>query len=154
VRAIHAFFATRPDRALTLLRVVAGGVVLAHGAQKLLGWFGGHGAVETVASFQKWFGLPPAITMLVILSDSFGALALVLGLATRFVAGGILAVMIGAIALVHGRWGFYMNWYAQPRGEGFEFHLLVIAIALVLIARGGGWASVDGWIAARVARNG
>lgn len=133
------------DTALTVLRVTVGIVLLGHGAQKLLGWFGGHGVAATIESFQKWFGLPPAITLLVILSDSVGSVCLVLGLLTRVAAAGAALVMLGAIALVHGRWGFYMNWYSQPRGEGFEFHLLVLGILAVLLWRGGGRGSVDRW---------
>lgn len=137
---------TTDDGALTLLRLTAGVVLLGHGVQKLLGWFGGHGAQATVDSFQEWFGLPPAISWLVVLSDSFGSLLLLLGLATRLAAAGAALVMLGAIWLVHGRWGFYMNWYSQPRGEGFEFHLLVLGILAVLLWRGGGRASLDGWL--------
>jgi putative oxidoreductase len=66
-------------------------------------------------------------------------------------ASGIALVMVGAITLVHGRWGFYMNWYSQPRGEGFEFHLLVLAMVIVLIVRGGGKASLDQWMVRRMA---
>lgn len=139
---------------LTVLRVVSGGVVAGHGAQKLLGWFGGHGPTETMSSFERWFGLPPFVTALVIASDSFGAIALVVGLLTRVAALGVLAVMIGAIALVHGRFGFFMNWYTQPRGEGFEFHLLVIAIMIVLVVRGGGAASIDRAWGAKLAISG
>jgi putative oxidoreductase len=140
---LQRLLSTSNDPALTILRVTAGVVVSAHGAQKLLGWFGGHGPGATMASFQEWFGLPPFVTALVILSDSVGALALVVGAFTRLAAAGVTLVMIGAIVLVHGRWGFFMNWYSQPRGEGFEYHLLVIAIALVLVMRGGGAASLD-----------
>ncbi|KAB2879255.1 DoxX family protein [bacterium] len=145
-------FATRDDSMLTLLRIVSGFIILAHGVQKLFGWFGGHGIGETMDSFEQWFGLPAFVTFLVILSDSVGALCLIAGFATRFMASSIAAVMIGAIALVHGKWGFYMNWYSERRGEGFEFHLLVLAIMIVLIIRGGGKASIDRWIARRLGR--
>ena len=143
-------FATTDDLALTWLRIVVGFIVLAHGVQKLFGWFGGHGPAAVMESFQKWFGLPPALTMLVILADSVGAFLLILGLGTRVMAGAITAVMIGAIALVHGKWGFYMNWYSQPRGEGYEFHLLILAITLLLVVRGGGRWSLDRWIHERL----
>ena len=145
---LRPLLSTPDDRALTVLRVVAGVVVSAHGAQKLLGWFGGHGPARTMADFQQWFDLPPFVSALVILSDSLGALALVAGAFTRVAAAGVTLVMIGAIVLVHGRWGFFMNWYSQPRGEGFEYHLLVIAITVVLMLRGGGAASLDrAWLA-------
>ena len=115
---MRRLFATEDDGALTVLRVTAGGVILAHGLQKLLGLFGGHGVQATVQAFQQWFHMPPWLTMLVILSDSFGSVLLILGFATRFAAASASLVMVGAIVLVHGRHGFYMNWYSQPRGEG------------------------------------
>lgn len=144
------FFSTTNDGMLTLLRITGGFIVLAHGMQKLFGWFGGHGVTATIDSFEQWFGLPGFLTFLVILSDSIGALCLIIGFATRIMASSIGLVMIGAIALVHGRWGFYMNWYAERRDEGFEFHLLILAIMIVLIVRGGGKASLDRWIAQRL----
>ncbi|MCK6543224.1 DoxX family protein [bacterium] len=137
---------TSDDLALTVLRIVSGSVILMHGLQKLLGWFGGHGVTATMQAFEAWFGMPYVVTLLVILSDSLGAICLIAGAATRFMAASILSVMIGAILLVHGRWGFYMNWYSEKRGEGFEFHLLVIVIMIVLIMRGGGLWSVDRWL--------
>lgn len=143
---------TSDDYALTVLRIVSGFVVLMHGVQKLFGWFGGHGMTSTMESFEAWFGMPYAVTFLVILSDSLGAFALILGAATRFMASAILMVMVGAIALVHGKWGFYMNWYAERRGEGFEFHILIIAMMVILIIRGGGLWSVDRWLMKRIVK--
>lgn len=144
------FLATNDDLMTAWLRVVTGGIILAHGVQKLFGWFGGHGPAAVMESFQKWFGLPPAVTFLVILADSLGAFALILGLGTRFMAAAITLVMLGAIWFVHGRWGFYMNWYAQQRGEGFEFHLLVLALTVYLVVRGGGRWSLDRWLHTRL----
>jgi putative oxidoreductase len=144
---------TTDDLAPLVLRVALGGVVSAHGAQKLLGWFGGHGPAATTAMFEQAFGLPPALTWLVILSDSLGAVALVLGLLGRFMAAGVAAVMLGAMALVHGRWGFYMNWYGEPRGEGVEFHLLALAMAAVIVVQGSGRWSVDRLLTRRLGRH-
>ncbi len=137
------FLHTENDVAPLILRVAAGGVVLMHGFQKFLGWFGGHGPTATMEAFAQWFGLPYALTFLVILSDFFGALFLIAGVLTRFVSATIGMVMIGAMVLVHGRWGFYMNWYGEPRGEGIEFHLLILAMTVVLMIRGGGKWSFD-----------
>jgi putative oxidoreductase len=148
---LKKFLSTTDDGMITLLRVTVGFVVLMHGFQKLFGWFGGHGPVATMEAFEQWFGMPSFVTMLVILSDSVGAFCLILGLGTRFMASGIALVMLGAITLVHGRCGFYMNGYSQPRGEGFEFHLLVLAMVIVLIVRGGGKASLDQWMVRRMA---
>lgn len=138
---------TTNDPMLTVLRVVLGVVMFAHGAQKLLGWFGGAGPSGTIQFMDQLFGVPAILTVLVIAAEFFGALGLIGGLFTRAAAGGIIAVMLGAIALVHAKVGFFMNWSGQQGGEGFEFHLLAIAIATVLLVRGAGWASLDRAIA-------
>jgi len=126
-----------------VLRVVLGLVFLPHGAQKALGWFQGHGLEATVAFFGQNLGLSPYLAYLVVAAEFLGAIALILGLFTRVAATGVLAVMVGAIFLVHGQNGFFMNWMGTQPGEGIEYHLLVMAIALVLLMRGGGRASLD-----------
>lgn len=147
---VRRLLSTRDELAPLILRITVGGVVLMHGFQKLLGWFGGHGPGPTMDAFEKWFGLPYALTFLVIMSDSFGALFLLLGFLTRVAAASIGLVMLGAMFIVHGRWGFYMNWYSEPRGEGIEFHLLVLGMAIVLTILGGGKASLDAYLLKRL----
>jgi putative oxidoreductase len=147
---LRRLFETPDEVALTIIRVTMGGVFLPHGLQKLFGWFGGHGPVATMASFEEWFGLPPAVTALVIAAESIGALFLIAGLASRIAAGAIGGVMIGAVVLVTGRWGFFMNWYSETRGEGFEYHLLILGMVLAIVLRGGGRWSVDRWLAGRI----
>jgi putative oxidoreductase len=142
---------TGDDWTLLVLRCTVGIVILPHGLQKLLGWFGGHGIASTIESFGEWFGFPAIITLLVILAESIGALSLVLGFLSRLTAASIGAVMLGAIYFVTGRWGFFMNWYSGQRGEGFEYHVLVLGIVLVLVIRGGGKWSVDSKISALLA---
>ncbi|NAY91272.1 DoxX family membrane protein [Muricauda sp. JGD-17] len=128
-----------------VLRVILGVVISAHGAQKLFGIWGGHGPEWTVDAWHQWWGLPSVLTYLVIFIESIGATLMILGLLTRFWAILIGIIMLGAIYLVHWRWGFYMNWYMQPQvGEGFEYHILVLSILLVLVLRGGGKWSLDG----------
>jgi putative oxidoreductase len=117
--------------------------MLPHGAQKLLGWFGGYGFQATMGFLTTQVGLPYPIALLVILIESIGAIALVLGLAGRVMAAGVAAVMVGAVATVHLANGFFMNWTGAQAGEGFEFHILAIALALVVMLRGSGAASVD-----------
>ncbi len=147
---ISRWLSTSDDRALFILRVTVGVVVFAHGLQKAFGLFGGHGALETMEMFEKWFGMPAFLTLLVIMSDSIGAFCVVIGFFTRFMAISISFVMLGAMYLVHGKWGFYMNWYTAPnRGEGFEFHLLILAICIVLTIKGAGAWSIDRWISSR-----
>lgn len=139
------------DRISTLiLRISVGAIILAHGVQKLFGWFGGTGPEVFLDSFNKWFGIPTPILVLVILSDSFAAFLLILGLATRIAAVCIGIVMLGAISIVHWKWGFYMNWFGQERGEGYEFHILVFGVMVALILTGGGKWSVDKYLAQRL----
>ena len=140
-------FATDASRTALFQRLVLGLVMLPHGLQKTVGWFGGSGFTDTMALFTSALGLPAAIAGLVIAAESVGAVALVAGLATRVSALGIVAVMTGAVLLAHLPNGFFMNWSGQQGGEGFEYHLLALALALPLVISGGGVASLDGWLA-------
>ncbi len=134
---------TRADAAAPLLRLGLAAVMFPHGAQKALGWFGGYGYDGTMGFLTQTVGLPAPIAMLVIALEFFGPLLLFVGLAVRPVALGFVAIMIGAIATVHGPHGFFMNWSGAQAGEGYEYHLLVIAMSLALVIRGAGSASVD-----------
>lgn len=140
---IRKLLATNDDILQLILRLTLGIVIFPHGAQKLLGWFGGGGFSATMQGMTS-MGLPAAIVFLVIVAESFGALGLISGFLTRFSAFGISMVMLGAIFTVHAKVGFFMNWMGQQQGEGYEYHLLVLGIALVLMLRGGGKFSVDG----------
>jgi len=140
----HRLLATDRDWAPAIARVALGLVMLPHGAQKLLGWFGGHGFAGTMGFFTGTLGIPAPIAVLVILAESLGALALVLGLAGRVTAAGIAAVMVGAVGMAHLAHGFFMNWSGTAAGEGFEYHLLALALAAIVIVRGSGRYSIDG----------
>ncbi|MFY9676078.1 MAG: DoxX family protein [Terriglobales bacterium] len=133
---------TSNDVSLTVLRLVLGVVFFAHGAQKLLGWFGGYGFHGTMGFFEH-LGMPAPVAFLIICTEFFGGLGLIVGLLTRIAALGIGVEMIGAIFMVHLPNGFFMNWYGTQKGEGFEYHLLAIAIAAALLLRGAGKFSVD-----------
>ena len=146
-----AFLSTTESVVPTLLRVTLGGVILGHGLQKVFGWFGGYG-VEGTLGFFKSLGMPTSLGVLVIVSDFAGSLALVAGLLTRFSAAAAFAVMLGAMLLVHWPNGFFMNWGGAPHGEGYEFHLLAMAMAGSLVLSGGGRASLDGWLSRKIAR--
>jgi len=143
----HRVLATHGDLGAAIARVTLGAVMFPHGAQKLLGWFGGHGFHGTMAAFTGSMGIPAPLALLVILAESIGAVALLSGFAGRLAAAGIAAVMVGAVVMVHGANGFFMNWYGTGAGEGFEYHLLALGLALVVIVRGSGALSVDGWLA-------
>jgi putative oxidoreductase len=140
---------TAPALSGPILRLALALVLFPHGAQKLLGWFGGYGWSGTMGFLTGKVGLPAPIAALVILIESVGPLFLLLGLLTRPVALGVIALMIGAIATVHAPNGFFMNWSGAQAGEGFEYHLLVIAMALVLLVSGGGAFSADRRLAQR-----
>ncbi len=133
---------TSNDVALTTLRLVLGVVFLAHGSQKMLGWFGGYGYHGTMGFFEH-MGMPAPVAFLVICTEFFGGLGLIVGLLTRIAALGIGVEMIGAIFMVHLPNGFFMNWYGTQKGEGFEYHLLAIATAAALLLRGAGAFSLD-----------
>jgi putative oxidoreductase len=133
---------TSNDVSFTILRLVLGVVFVAHGAQKMLGWFGGFGFHATMESFTH-MGMPAPIAFLVICTEFFGGLGLIVGLLTRIAALGIGGEMIGAIFMVHLQNGFFMNWMGNQKGEGFEYHLLAIAVAAALLLRGAGAFSLD-----------
>jgi putative oxidoreductase len=122
-------------------------VIFAHGAQKLLGWFGGNGFSGTMGFFTNVMHLPWLIAFLVIIGESLGSLALIAGLLTRFTAASFIVIMLGAIATSHWPQGFFMNWFGKQQGEGFEYHLLVIGMSAALLIAGAGKWSVDGLIA-------
>jgi putative oxidoreductase len=140
---IKKLFQTDGNLSGTILRVALGVVIFAHGAQKLLGWFGGHGFSATLQSFEKHFHIPVLLALAVILAESVGAVALAAGFFTRIAALAIAVDMGVAVYLVHSKIGFFMNWAGTQTGEGFEFHILAIAIALALVIRGGGLWSAD-----------
>ena len=144
------FISTSNDWAVTTAHIALAAVMLPHGAQKLLGWFGGYGFANTVNHFASQ-GIPKPVGVLVVLGESLGALALLLGLGGRFMAFGIAAIMAGAVAMVHGRHGFFMNWFANQPGEGFEYHLLALGLAAVVMIKGSGAASLDLLLSRRLA---
>jgi len=134
---------TRDELAPLVMRVMLGVVFFPHGAQKLLGWFGGYGLQGTLNFFTQTVGLPLSLAFLVIAAEFLGSIGLILGFLTRIAAFGIACVMAGAIFTVHLQNGFFMNWSGNQAGEGFEYHLLVITLAIALMITGGGKASMD-----------
>ncbi|MFA5062605.1 MAG: DoxX family protein [Candidatus Omnitrophota bacterium] len=126
-----------------ILRLTLGIVFFPHGAQKALGWFGGYGLNATLAVFTDKMHIPLILALLAIIAEFVGAIALIIGFFTRLAAFGIAVVMVVAIYMVHGSFGFFMNWYGVQKGEGIEYHLLVIAIAVALMIKGAGSFSID-----------
>lgn len=140
---IQSLLTTSRHTAPLVSRLALGLVILPHGLQKTLGLFGGHGFSGTMDFFTAMVGLPSPIAFLVILAESLGALALILGFLTRFCAASLAVVMIGAMTMAHWQNGFFMNWYGNQAGEGFEYHVLAIGLALSLVISGAGRGSID-----------
>jgi putative oxidoreductase len=140
-------FATNNNNlAATIARTTIGTVLLAHGAQKLLGWFGGYGFEGTMRYFTGTAALPWLVGFLVIVIEFFGSLSLIIGFATRIWSIAIFILTLGIIETVHFQFGFFMNWFGNQKGEGFEYFLLMLGLAGSLIFSGGGMLSVDSFL--------
>ncbi len=140
---LKRFLSTEDSLASLIIRVTLGAVMLPHGAQKALGMFGGGGFAATMQGMSQGMGIPSFVVLLIIASEFLGSMGLILGVATRFCAFGTFSIMTGAIFLVHLPNGFFMNWFGNQAGEGFEYHLLAIGMAVALMIAGGGRWSVD-----------
>ena len=133
---------TRDDWTLTLIRVVAGGVMLPHGMQKMFGWFGGAGFTGTIHNFgQRGFAAP--LVFLVIMAEFFGSIGLIFGFLSRIAAFGIAIDMTVAAITTTSEFGMFINWSGKQKGEGMEFQFLMIAMAVAILFAGGGAWSVD-----------
>jgi putative oxidoreductase len=139
----HRIANTSDDFTITIVRLVMGCVFFAHGAQKMLGWFGGYGFAGTMGFFTHQMGIPAPFAFIAICAEFFGGLGLLVGLLGRIAAFGIICDMLVAILMVHRHNGLFMNWAGNQKGEGFEYHLLAIAIGLLILIKGSGALSVD-----------
>jgi putative oxidoreductase len=142
-------FKTNDSFAPTLARLTLGVVMFPHGAQKVLGLFGGYGFNGTMNFFTQQMHIPAAFAFLAIAAEFLGSLGLITGFLSRIAAFGIAVNMVVAIAMVHAANGFFMNWYGNQKGEGFEYHLLTLGVALIVMIYGAGKLSLDGVITAR-----
>jgi len=140
---VRSIFSTKEDLVLTVLRLVAGIVFFAHGAQKMLGWFGGYGFRASMGFFTHTMHIPALFAFLVICAEFFGGLGLIAGFLARIAAFGLACDMLGAVYLVHLHNGFFMNWSGKKPGEGFEYHLLALALLFAILIRGAGALSID-----------
>ena len=152
MKALSLLFKTNNSTAPLVARIALGLVMLPHGAQKALGWFGGHGFSGTMGFFTGTMHIPAVFAFLAILAEFAGSLRLITGLLSRVAAFGIGTVMVVAILTVHAANGFFMNWFGNQKGEGFEYHLLAIGLALIVLIHGAGKASVDALIAGRLGK--
>jgi putative oxidoreductase len=142
-RMFRRLLATNNDIALTVLRLVAGIVIFAHGSQKVFGWFGGYGFSGTMGFFTHNLGIPAVFAFLAICAEFLGGIGLIVGFLSRIAAFGVFCNMAVAIAMVHHSFGFFMNWTGAQKGEGFEYHLLMMAICVAIMERGAGALSID-----------
>jgi len=143
---------TSDDRVLFLMRIILGAVMFAHGAQKALGWFGGGGLQPTLQMFGGRLGIPAPLAFLSIAAEFLGGAGLMLGLFGRLAAFAVAANMLVAALLVHLRNGLFMNWSGSQRGEGFEYHLLAVALAIATVIGGSGAWSLDRVLLRRLGR--
>ena len=135
--------ATVDDSTLTFMRLMLGIVFFAHGAQKALGWFGGYGFSGTMGFFTTQMHIPAPLAFLAICAEFLGGLGLIFGFLTRIAAFGIAMNMLVAVLMVHRHIAFFMDWSGNQKGEGYEYHLLALAVAIPIIIRGAGAFSVD-----------
>lgn len=135
-------FATKADWSLTLLRVAAGVVIFPHGAQKVLGAFNGPGLQGTLG-FMSSMGIPLVFAWLAIAAEFLGGIGLIFGFLTRVAAFGVFSTMVTAVAMIHAKNGFFMNWTGAQKGEGIEYFIYALAVLGILIAKGGGNLSID-----------
>jgi putative oxidoreductase len=134
---------TDGDWVIAIARIALGVVFFAHGAQKMLGWFGGTGLQTTVRIFREHLHIPAPLAVLAVAAEFLGGLGLIVGLFSRVAALSIAAVMCVALFAVHRKFGFFMDWYGDKRGHGIEYHILVLALAMLVIFKGAGALSLD-----------
>lgn len=150
MKALQLLFKTNNGFAPLIARLTLGIVRFPHGAQKALGWFGGYGFSGTMNFFTQQMHMPAPLALLAIAAEFAGSIGLILGCLSRVAAFGIATNMVVAIFTVHIHNGFFMNWYGNQKGEGFEYHLLAIGLALIVIIHGAGKASLDRLISHRL----
>jgi putative oxidoreductase len=138
---------TSDDKVLTLLRIVLAIVVFPHGAQKVLGWFGGFGFSGTYGFLTQQMHIPAALAILVFAAEFLAPIGLLFGFLGRVAAFGIAVDFAVALFMVHLPNGFFMNWSGQQKGEGIEFFFLAIGIAIAIMIGGSGAWSLDGMLA-------
>src|SRR5579864_9664816 len=134
---------TNNDFVLTILRLVLGVIFLCHGGQKVLGWFGGTTLGVSMNMFTQGMHIPSPFAFLAIMAEFAGGIGLIVGFLGRIAAFGIISNMVVAVAMVHGKFGLFMNWFGNQQGEGYEYHLLAIAIGLAILVKGSGALSID-----------
>lgn len=142
-KIVNNIIKTEQSTAVLIVRIVLGLVIFSHGAQSLIGWFGGTGFTNTMYYLTSIMQLPYIIALSVILLQFFGSILIILGVLVRPVALAISGMFVGMIVTVHLDHGFFMNWFGDKLGEGFEYHILVLALCAALMIEGAGRFSFD-----------
>src|SRR4030095_7438549 len=148
---LHKLLQTTDDWVYLFLRVVAGIIIFPYGMQKLFGWFGDLGGgvgPKEVLRQMRTKGVPPLVGWLIIIGQSFGSVALLLGFFGRIAAMANFIIFTGAL-FVHVPGGWTMNWLGKKKGEGIEYFIMLLSILLVIILRGSGKLSIDQWLFSR-----
>jgi len=140
---IESLTGTHADWVVGIARIVLGIIFFGHGAQNILGWYGGPGLANSMRTFTEHLHLPSTLAFLMIAGEFFGGIGLIVGLFSRIAALVIALTMVGAIATVHFRFGLFLNWFGSQEGHGIEYHLLAIALSLVVVVKGAGAFSLD-----------
>jgi len=142
----YLLFRTNHDWTGLIIRLTTGLVLFPHGAQKMLGWFGGPGFAGEMHHLTNVAQLPSLVAVLVIFIEFFGSLSLIAGLASRIWAMAFIGLFTGIILVAHKDFGFFMNWFGHQKGEGFEYHLLIIGLSIATMVNGSGRYALDGAI--------
>ncbi|MCK0178425.1 DoxX family protein [Flavobacteriaceae bacterium S0862] len=143
---VKTILTTNPNIGFSIARLALGLVIFPHGAQKLLGLYGGYGYSATMETFTTQMGLPSIVAFSVIMIEFFGSISLILGLFSRFWALSLTGMFMGIIFITQLEHGFFMNWFGNQAGEGYEYSLLIIGLALTILVNGSGKWSIDNLI--------
>tara|TARA_R110002096_G_scaffold419657_1_gene624415 strand:+ start:34 stop:489 length:456 start_codon:yes stop_codon:yes gene_type:complete len=143
---VKALLTTNPNIGFSIARLTLGLVIFPHGAQKLLGLFGGYSYSATMETFTTQMGLPSILAFSIIMIEFFGSISLILGLFSRFWALSLAGMFVGIIYTTQLEHGFFMNWFGNQAGEGYEYSLLIIGLALTILVNGSGKWSIDNLI--------
>jgi putative oxidoreductase len=137
------------DLPISILRASIGLIMLPHGLQKLMGWFGGFGYQASINFFTETIHLPWIVAFLFVITESVGSVLLILGIGTRIIST-IFAIIMAGAAYTHSGYGFFMNWFNNQQGEGIEFHLLMLIVSVLVALYGGGGVSLDSFFSNRL----
>ena len=147
---INRILNTESNWGALIARLTLGIVLFPHGAQKMLGLFGGFGFAGTMDAFTNQMHLPWVIAFAVIIIEFIGSIFLILGLASRLWSLAIAGLFMGIIFTTHWEHGFFMNWFGNQAGEGYEYALLIIGIAVAILINGSGKYALDILIIKRI----